>query len=713
MSYCITINNLELLPQEDTLLINYSITCTGLWYLSQLSTAYRNVCDTEWTVMYPNHQHPRHSDFPIGVTTAPYQATFAWNYGGIQGVSAENFDEEHSYLVQLSIFEYGCFNTGQTPSTGEPTGEPTDPNGTTGQPTQTGNPGGGGPGIPSGPVGSPVPPVPNLPNPGSIGSVQMQLPGPQVPGPTADPPNRPLPPLPPAPPAPSGPTTGPRVPSVSAGGVGGPGGGGTSGEPSGVVQSSLYFSQTNVSEPSDPGTLGGQTQTQQPVVNNLSYTNNYTVTFTPQGDPGSNSNPSLSFEPLGISSALPGQTIGPSNTNPGNSKPDLESVSESSEGFIQGSRTANLQSNAKLWQNTPSNQYKASNLESSAFINVQAVAQDITVGEPISVSAVFKPQTSMQARMEIVAQDSRTQIPLVTTGLLECGPAKGLTAGTTTRSNYYTPGLVTVTCLVYDSSDVLIGIRSISVNVMDRIQDPAIISSKATVSTTMPKTILSHGGMSDEPISINLSQGSTKLLYLDAQSAISSFSCALQTTDSSRNIYNLALFTPINGEHFGTGEFSGAEALIPEEVYSTSRYTINNEEVYPFTHVAGISNEPISTASRLALEISPGANNQLENAEGLLYVTSGVSIMQASGLAGTDTITGFLPLGNETYGLVVHGQSSGAVPSTYTQNTETTSPIGVAVWTGLSLSPGDYYSMVPSKNGQINPFCTPTYTSRV
>lgn len=116
MSECIRINSIEHLPIESTLLIHYTVLCTGFWDLNQMATAYRNICDEEWTVMYPNFQHPRHTDFPLDIPVAGYRGVFAWNYDGVYGVSAENFDEAHSYLLQLSIFNFNCLYTGAAPT---------------------------------------------------------------------------------------------------------------------------------------------------------------------------------------------------------------------------------------------------------------------------------------------------------------------------------------------------------------------------------------------------------------------------------------------------------------------------------------------------------------------------------------------------------------------------------------------------------------------
>lgn len=121
------ITSVEHLPLEETLLVHYIIREPGLWELYQPYTAYRNVCDEYWTIMIPNSQHPRHDDFPILVFSGRARSlTFAWNYGGIRGISSENFDENHSYLTQLTVYNLTCSGdppgggyTGQSGNTGE------------------------------------------------------------------------------------------------------------------------------------------------------------------------------------------------------------------------------------------------------------------------------------------------------------------------------------------------------------------------------------------------------------------------------------------------------------------------------------------------------------------------------------------------------------------------------------------------------------------
>lgn len=154
MPNCVSIINIDHLPNEQTILIRYVIGCSGLWDLNQTYTAYRGVCDEFWVNMYPNEQHPQHTDFPIEVTVPGFLATFAWNYGGIPGISSENFNSTRSYLTQLSLFNLDCYYTGDPTVTGSQSG------------VVSGNPtgGSGNPGDPIIPIIRPRPPI-NRPPP--------------------------------------------------------------------------------------------------------------------------------------------------------------------------------------------------------------------------------------------------------------------------------------------------------------------------------------------------------------------------------------------------------------------------------------------------------------------------------------------------------------------------------------------------------------------
>ena len=239
MPKCITITSLEHLPLEETLLINYTIICDGVWDLFEDGTGYRNLCDSEWTLMLPNIQHPRHTDLPIIVNGTPVNATFAWNYGGIQGISAVDFNSSNSYFVQLAFYNDDCTSTGGPGGSNgnvivgatepEPSNEPTTP---------TGGPSGPGGGMPGGPgVPNPQDPQPGRPVlPGGAGG---QGAGGQ-PGGGQDP-NEP-----------NTPTTGPTT--------GGPGSPGTAepGEPTADPGGGIVLPDPGNPEPGEPGAEPGE-----------------------------------------------------------------------------------------------------------------------------------------------------------------------------------------------------------------------------------------------------------------------------------------------------------------------------------------------------------------------------------------------------------------------------------------------------------------------
>ena len=154
----LTIHHTTHLPREKTLLIHYTVNETGSWIYSLCHCGYRGVCEDDWTIMIPNHQHPQHTDARpaqrLQIVAGGRKGIFAWNYGGIAGVASEDFDADHSYLTQLTI-QKDCSPF----SGGGRSGQTTTGNRATGSvPGFTGKkPGGGG--------NNPVPPHPPF-NPG-------------------------------------------------------------------------------------------------------------------------------------------------------------------------------------------------------------------------------------------------------------------------------------------------------------------------------------------------------------------------------------------------------------------------------------------------------------------------------------------------------------------------------------------------------------------
>src|SRR5688572_10187480 len=107
MSHKITILNIEHIDWAKRIIIYFNINqsvvspSVGSWVVKQEGCGYKNVCNAEWIIMYPNTQHPLHSN--TIKTAGNYQ--FVWDYGGEYGLNPPDFDAEHSYIVQLAYID--------------------------------------------------------------------------------------------------------------------------------------------------------------------------------------------------------------------------------------------------------------------------------------------------------------------------------------------------------------------------------------------------------------------------------------------------------------------------------------------------------------------------------------------------------------------------------------------------------------------------------
>ena len=129
----IQITNIEHIPWAKRLIIDFLLgqDCAnpsiGGWEYIATACGYRNVCDDDGIIMVPNEQHPLHSN----VIKLAGQYTFVWDYGGVQGLDPTEFDSEHSYLVQIGMYDATCnmtdpcsFANYQTQYGEEPSGTP-------------------------------------------------------------------------------------------------------------------------------------------------------------------------------------------------------------------------------------------------------------------------------------------------------------------------------------------------------------------------------------------------------------------------------------------------------------------------------------------------------------------------------------------------------------------------------------------------------------
>ncbi len=601
----ININSLENLPAEQTLLINYTISHSGTWYLSQLLTAYRNVCDSGWTIMYPNHQHPRHSDFPIIVGANGGTATFAWNYGGIQGILPENFDNYHSYLVQLSIFEYYCVNTGESPSTGSNTG------GSTG--TSTGSTGSGGSG-------------------GSTG-------------------------------------------------VGGGGGGGGGGGPGGPhpelpkipteppIQDPVHGSGKVIAYPSewvipDPVSPNLSIPTIRPEIPNIPWSVNSTISF-PEGEPA----------------------------NPNSAIITPQSLSQ--------------------------------------YLDLQVVSTEVYQGTSVVASTVFSCPVDIDCRIIITIQDSTTSLVVGSTGYITCASGDPLPCGGNVNTGSLVVGGAILIARVYDRNNNILALKSILINILPSFTNTGTGGSEPVGGITLPVALVNENtnGISSAGITIDLPSNSSKLVILEATSPQTTFSALLKTKHGNQDSYSLTVFAPttetvtsspnvaisrlvtqISIPSILSSEISDNTLLTAPIIRSDSKYKINGVESYPDSHTVGIATTTIPSTTLLVVKVSPSINNQPGSTIGSIYTSSNFRkrSVAVSSISST-SVTAYVDLAKSVYGLVINGKQPQYVPETYSVKLSTSNMIGAITWSNLSLEKGDYFSIIESSNGYVNPFKPPVF----
>jgi hypothetical protein len=108
MPEAINITSIEHLPEFTTILIKYDVIVPGTWRYYEPYCGYKDILSNFWVIISPDVSNVRHTNSPIVVSEGSiFRGTFAWNYGSIRGVNPENFNNNKSYYIQLSIFNRG------------------------------------------------------------------------------------------------------------------------------------------------------------------------------------------------------------------------------------------------------------------------------------------------------------------------------------------------------------------------------------------------------------------------------------------------------------------------------------------------------------------------------------------------------------------------------------------------------------------------------
>ncbi len=176
--------------------------------------------------------------------------------------------------------------------------------------------------------------------------------------------------------------------------------------------------------------------------------------------------------------------------------------------------------------------------------------------------------------------------------------------------------------------------------------------------------------------------------------------------------YSLTILYEEAAKKIGVGEVSKTLNL-KEGGYTDKRYIINEEEVYIDTHNVGFGNVKTQNTKLIIVEVAPAFGNIEGDTEGWLYVSENFYPRPTTVTTLTSSvISAKVRLAQDLYGLIINGQEKGVVPPNYTINSTTSSIIGEVTWAGLTLNRGDYFSIIETTNGTLNPFSAPVYTGR-
>ena len=832
MVNAINIIGIEHVVEERTLFIHYNITLPGRWNLSQALTAYRNIIDEDWLVMFPNPSNPRHTNFPIVVQSSSSAiGTFAWSYDGIRGLGPESFDSTDSFLTQLTIFNESQGALPVEPGAGDdpPVSEPPLP---TPRPSTivfapgeilTPRPGGAGGGTsPPIPGRRPILPsggeIPLIPYPGDLippdppggnGIPVDPYPGQQVPGRTpgrVDPVILEDPPLPLDPFPQGGITTGPIRPVV--------------------------YPNIPIPDPVYPGVVQEPQQPQQPsrpirpVFDWIPPTSDPYVPPTtdpvrptprrdyvflelpldpqdpnvpgdlPNGNPAGTDgrfDPQLPMDPLSpqgdIRSPRPrtfdtsialtnnetprsvirpnattvGEPIGPIGTQSvaGRSLATAVQPGIIGDGLTPSypiDITENPYNSAVFEGYTAKSNFSfatSSNADTTvtmghidtrsllggATTTLQMPRDDIPKGTDVPVFAMFAPppNLSLYATFELWVMDSQGR-----TILLKRTASQIITAAAPVTINYnissynFVPGTVTVLVVAKGTDDRTIGVASknfivrpaltvLGTDSNDRIREPL---NSATM-FGMPAALVDIVTISRPPerFYVKDNQSVRILLVKQANTPAAISALVVSSLNDSADTYKLDLYATLPEE--GEGGPINIDWKKPREigsslkasenrllVSSVKRLKLNDEELYPWSHTVGLA--PFATTEETILMcIAPDTKTKLSGKRTLdLYMSNSYALQPTSVQTvkisnNVYTMTMTTPYAVQEVGLVVHGQNSQNLPEGYIVRRANTDKNGVVVWVGVSIAPEEYYSLIVSVYGQLNPIIGKVYTAKL
>lgn len=698
MPYCVGITNIDHLPNETTILIRYVIGCTGTWDLEQSLTAYRSVCDTDWTLMSPNYQHPQHTDLPITITSPGYNATFAWNYGGIPGISSEDFNPSRSYLTQIALYNLDCYYTGNPSNTGSTTGS------STGSTTGNGSNTGGGPIIiPIDPAlpGYPRPtdpPIyvridPTWPDPDVGVVVGGSEPDPNV-GVSTDP-------VDPATGLSTGVTTGNQnqdpyyepTPSV---GVLIP----TNTDPNiGVISTNTVIVSPSLVQYNQ---LYSQTNTAvtAPIPNIYVQTNTTGVSATrPNGTQVGTVDPMTYTQTYVSTNSV---NTSQNNTGPIRTKYIFNKAVIDSPVLSNQDNTNGLERN--LFGSTPMERVIGTSLDPNSYVDIRTPHLNVFKGSPIPISVVAYPSTPTICKLEVYVQDSKTSIRIGSTDyslISEDNPAK---YGTSFKSGLLTIGTALFTAKVIDLNGNTVSVKTISVSNLDKNNNTTsgTHSNRTNISyQDLPSRLSNYSTSKLYQVNTTLDLLTTKYIIftkgLYSSNSLSFITKANNTTDQ--------IFVKVYSSDGAVYPIDGSGVLIQNSIIrvnTSDRVKLNGTYWFPETHNVGFLNSNVSD-SEIIVEIAP--SYPIRSTSAILYISENYTLRNPSIAVfnSGNLISGTIPYALEDCGLIVYGKTPGFIGNTYNIHKATSNRAGSITFSNVNILKGEYYAIFTKTNGIYNP----------
>jgi len=372
----------------------------------------------------------------------------------------------------------------------------------------------------------------------------------------------------------------------------------------------------------------------------------------------------------------------------------------------------------------------ASNLLPGNTVYLEIPVDDVPKGESIFASAYFKPPSGLEidATLQLWVIDSQGRTILLDyTDKVLSTHISPISLSYSIASYNFDLGPVTVVAVARDKTGKIIGISSKKAIVRPplaklgtdadlRIREPRNI----TTATALPAIIVDQANLNKSPIPLYVKDSKpVKLIVNKIERSENKFSAvlvgpALNSVDRYKlDVFSMTETYSLPGELPILPVGGNKYPIVPtiENVRlasSTERLKINEEELYPGSHVVGISNI-ILPDKQLLLIIAPQSlvntkvNRKFDLYLGSSYDLKGFSV-RITGTSSIKTIRGTCPYVDQTLGILIHGDDPTNIPENYSIEYTTTNSVGEFSWVGLFLGDNKYYSIILPRYDQFNAY---------